>query len=310
MKNFSVKTLFVLFVFTTLSCQSFGAEADGTKVSVHVGNIGVEQGKASKPELAVELNGKEIYTTLKKYPDVKSSEFNADEDFSFIYAQGDELRVVLRGRSFGFKHEFLNRVSSTPHALDELFSGKLESAGAYAELNILFGEGKYKVTLKRSVVAPDDVEVCGGAVVDRDLEKEISDAAIDIIKAPEGTRWEKAKVLSTAIAKRRMNASAEKMDQRVRVIHNGRTVYDTWTENKRPQGTVCDWDDASFEIDWKKGDSITVLFLDADVARDDVIFSRSSNTASSIDMLRGTVFGGKSSRSAIFFESEFLKTGK
>lgn len=310
MKNFSAGTLFVLFAFVSFPCLSFGAETDGTKVSVHVGNISVEQGKASKPELVVELNGREIYSTLKKHPDVKASEFNADDEFSFIYAQGDELRVVLRSKSFGFKHEFLNRVSSTPHALDELFSGKLESGGASAELNIMFGEGKYKVKLKRSVVAADDLEACGGAVVDRDLEKEISDAAIDIIKAPEGTRWEKAKALSTAIAKRRMDASAEKMDQRVRVIHNGRTVYDTWTENKRPQGAVCDWDNASFEIDWKKGDSITVMFLDADVARDDVIFSRSSNTASSVDMLRGTVFGGKSSRSAIFFESEFLKTGK
>ena len=60
-------------------------------------------------------------------------------------------------------------------------------------------------------------------------------------------------------------------------------------------------------MDWRLGDRIDVLFLDADLLDDDVVFRRFTNTPFSIQMLNGTVSGGILSNSGVVFSTEYLK---
>lgn len=298
-----MKFLLYLILFCSVLC---GTASDGATEYTGV----VRRAEAVNPvknatyELFVFVNDVQVYPRkLRK----GLRNFRIGDRFRFHYRPGDQLRVIFCRKTILGYTILLDAGSASPDALGELFGMVMKTKDATVELALAIPEGKYKITLKRSFFAYEDAVACGGTVKGEDFKRRVADFLIRLQEASSADRSRMLKEQAFRELADYAAQSVEKLDHRIVVRQNGDVIFDSWGEGYRGTGRDVDWKNISFEMDWRLGDRIDVLFLDADLLDDDVVFRRFTNTPFSIQMLNGTVSGGILSNSGVVFSTEYLK---
>ena len=297
--KFFLALAFFCFVFSGIATDD-ATEYTGVIRSAEVANAL----KNVRYELYIFVNDVQVYPR-KSRKGLRN--FQIGEKFRFSYRSGDEIRVLFCRKTILGRTFLLHVASASQNALGELFGKVMKTKEAAVELALDVPEGKYRITLKRSYFAPEDAVVCGGTVKNEDFKRRMANF---LILFHEASPDERSRLLKEQTFKEFADyavQSIEKLDHRIVVRQNGKCIFDSWAQGYRKTGRNAEWENVSFEIDWRLGDWIDVHFLDADLLDDDIVFERLTNTPFSIQMLKGCIRGGLLSNSCVVFSAECLE---
>lgn len=264
-------------------------------------------------QISTEKNAKLIITVNQQSVYSGDAASSKGHFFEFRYREGDEIGVCIRQEHlFGFRETLLlERTVSTSGALHNLFDtelvGKNLSSTSLRLRLVPYREGLYQIKLKESYLAPDDILKCGGDPKQLDsTDKRLADALLIIYKT-EGDKTENARKILTQEGFNLGKGTLEKLDNWVIVYRNDEIQFDSRAKGLFPCGALVLWPkEAHFSIRWKKDDRIKVEFWDYNkVKRSTLIFSRTDDTASALDLLNGNLFGGAGSH--LSFEQTYQK---
>jgi hypothetical protein len=119
---------------------------------------GVKNGAKLPLEVRVMSNGKQVYSSLKNYPNAVGAEFTFDDTFVFRYASGSRLSVLLLIKGILLDTAVIEASSNTPDCVDDLLNRRLERKGSFVEFGKVNQPGRYAVSFKRFYIGPE-VEV-------------------------------------------------------------------------------------------------------------------------------------------------------
>jgi len=269
------------------------AELCPRNFNVKIKEFTLSDSAGGKIEIQIYSNEKIIFSAEEQVQPEKKGAFSVNKEFNFAYTPGDSLKVQNFRKGRLFNKTLLSRTSSSADAVNEIFSSSLENNGNAISFETFYPQGLYRIKIDKSFMADKDFIAAGGVPETNKYEK----VGKLILDTGDGTKqYLKEKI-------------SDKVQQRIRIRGNGKIILDSISLRKL-SGQSADWD-LVFEIDWKPGDNIEVLFSDYDfLTSDDIIFSKSSNTETSISIFNGVLRGGSENKSFISFRILSVKSAE
>lgn len=293
-----MKQLLPLFLFILLFFSIHAGEYTG-----EIRHAGERNPSGKRLELYILVNGRTVYPVQSASKGQQN--FRTGDQFLFRYRNGDQIRIILYRKSLFGTEILLDAGSSSDDVISELFSKRMKTSQAEVELGLVIPEGKYRISLEESEISPEDAVFCGATEKNDPFKRRAAELLIQLQETKNHSeRLRLLKQESFAELARYAVNSIEKLDHRIVVLQNKKKIFDSWAHGLRKTGRHVTWKNAAFDLNWKQGDRLEVLFLDADLMDDDLIFRRMTNTPGSIQMLKGRVSGGILSNSGIIFSAK------
>ncbi len=313
--------VFVSFVVVAMLLQvPWALSADAPSVTAndagpsqdfhfHIGKCHLDPKNASvfsggRPEVRITYTHAGIertWTSAASYPNAKGLDFsfNADLDLPLDLDYKAQIHILLVDVGTVWNNTIIDKSFPVLKVREDLARGRLTANLSWIELVIADLPGRYEVELERTCVSAEDFEALGGT-----LPKELQSMNWwDWLRHPKDSAKQEAANLLQMIKE-----SIEKCDHEVIVEQNGRAIFDS-RDFSKPQGLVVVWDaKATFEINWKPGDKISIRFQDHHTLKpNSTILEQSDNSDSSISLLKGPTPGGKHGQSIVLFRAHHLQ---
>ena len=293
-RGFSIGiSLFLMTAALFLSFPSEAGELCPRNFNVKVKECSLSDSAGGKIEIRIYSNEKLLFSAEEQVKAGKKVVFPVDKDFSFAYLPGDTLKVQLVRKGMFFNKTIFSRTSSSADAVNEIFSSSIENDGSTISFAVFYAEGLYRIKIDKSFIADRDFIAAGGVPEPNKYEK----VGRMLLETYDGAKqYLKGKI-------------ADKVQQRILVRRNGKIILDS-IDLRKLCGQCADWN-LVFEIDWKPQDRIEVIFSDCDFPKyDDVIFTKLSDTETSISIFNGILRGGCENKSFITFRILSVKSAE
>lgn len=236
---------------------------------LNIDKIGRGERDKGDPCIIIYKDEIKIYDSRGKHKKAIGPDFTFNDIVSVKIKNGDSVKIVLADADILLDDILFSQESSNLNSIKQMLDGKHEKDGSWYKCNLLkYPPGNYQIQLVSSSIAKDDM-----------------DASIYKLKW-----W----------------GYIEEADHLVFVRRNGKEIFTTGNEGN-DCGDYKKWDNQTFEIQWKPNDKIEVGFYQRNLFINDKIFLFVDDTENSLDLLNGSLAGGKSKSSNIIFSRVELK---